>query len=298
MSPTLDLETLVLEHGQHDSPEDGMCLMEAVAFLAGEDFSDAPGCVSGVIRSYCIALNDRWDAEHRQLLKPYIPRVIGTNTGPADEERRRWLAVDWAVHEFAPYWLRRAGLVEHAEAFEALAAIASRDDYQAVVQVVRAGRDAAWAKRSASREALRETVREKVKTELAKRPAGAGAVAGAVAVAVAAAAAGAAAAADAVAAAAADAAAAAAAAAAAGAVAVAVAAAAAAAGAAAVAAADAVAGLSYSAAYNAAYPIFKAAYEEAFAEMGDGIRASSLQLLDRLIEVGKVESGEPAEPAV
>ena len=38
----LDLETLRLESGGHSSPDKGFCVMEAVAFVAGEPFSD-PG---------------------------------------------------------------------------------------------------------------------------------------------------------------------------------------------------------------------------------------------------------------
>jgi hypothetical protein len=44
------MTTPTLSHGSHDRREDGMCLMEAVAFLAGERHSDRgatqrPPCV-------------------------------------------------------------------------------------------------------------------------------------------------------------------------------------------------------------------------------------------------------------
>ena len=38
-----------LAHGAHDSPADGLCAMEAAAWLAGEPHSDHPACVSPVI---------------------------------------------------------------------------------------------------------------------------------------------------------------------------------------------------------------------------------------------------------
>jgi len=37
----MDLETLVLEHGAHESRENGVCLMEAVSWFAGEPHSEA-----------------------------------------------------------------------------------------------------------------------------------------------------------------------------------------------------------------------------------------------------------------
>jgi hypothetical protein len=40
----LDYDTLTLEAGAHEGPEDGMCVMEAVAFMAGEPFSDLFQC--------------------------------------------------------------------------------------------------------------------------------------------------------------------------------------------------------------------------------------------------------------
>ncbi len=39
MTTTFDLDALVLAEGAHDNPDDGMCVMEAVAYIAGEPFS-------------------------------------------------------------------------------------------------------------------------------------------------------------------------------------------------------------------------------------------------------------------
>lgn len=36
MTQHLDLDTLVLESGKHESPKDGFCIMEAVAYFAHE----------------------------------------------------------------------------------------------------------------------------------------------------------------------------------------------------------------------------------------------------------------------
>ena len=49
-----DFGPFTLSSGAHDGPEDGMCVMEMVSFLAGEEWSDTPTCASPVIaHSYC-----------------------------------------------------------------------------------------------------------------------------------------------------------------------------------------------------------------------------------------------------
>ena len=57
-----------LDRGAHDSREDGHCAMETVAWLAGEDHTDAPRCASPVLARYTIRLNDRWTDEQRQAV--------------------------------------------------------------------------------------------------------------------------------------------------------------------------------------------------------------------------------------
>ncbi len=95
--------------------------MEAVAYVAGEPWSDQPRCASTVITSFLISWNDSLDDSDRQMLKPYIPRLVGTRTTAADETARAWMLTDWLARECAPAWLRLAGLTDHAEALEALA---------------------------------------------------------------------------------------------------------------------------------------------------------------------------------
>lgn len=53
----LDLDTLQLAFGGHD-PGDDMCVMEAVAYLAGEPWSDRPECASPVIGAFLRSWND------------------------------------------------------------------------------------------------------------------------------------------------------------------------------------------------------------------------------------------------
>ena len=63
-------------------PGDGrMCLMSLVAFLAGEPHSDSPGCASPLIQTFAVLVNDHMPRAARQRLKPFAPRIIGTNDG-------------------------------------------------------------------------------------------------------------------------------------------------------------------------------------------------------------------------
>ena len=71
-----------LVSGSIGDPGDGrMCLMSLVAFLAGEPHSDSPDCASPVVQAFAVAVNDHMPRAARQRLKPFAPRIIGTNDG-------------------------------------------------------------------------------------------------------------------------------------------------------------------------------------------------------------------------
>jgi hypothetical protein len=158
------LEPLKLGRGSHKPPSNGLvnaCVMEAVAYVAGEPFSDHPECASPVITSFLVSWNDAMDDVDRQMLKPYIVRVVGTRTGKRHEEQRAWMLTDWLARECAPAWMRLAGLTGQAESLESLAPLtsaASAREAQPVLDAARkdsaAARDAAWdAARAAARAA-------------------------------------------------------------------------------------------------------------------------------------------------
>jgi hypothetical protein len=122
------LEPLKLGCGSHSAPSNGLveaCVMEAVAYVAGEPFSDHPECASPVITSFLVSWNDSLNDDDRQMLKPYIPRLVGTRTTKRDEEVRAWMLTDWLARECAPAWMRLAGLTAQAEALESLAPLKS-----------------------------------------------------------------------------------------------------------------------------------------------------------------------------
>ena len=148
----LNLDTLNLATGAHDTAEDGMCLMEAVAHLAGEEHSDRPACVSPVLGDFGRSLNDKLDDELRQSLKPFIPALIGT-AGDGLDETRGYLALDWLIRTYSPAWLDLAGLTGEAQQLRSLRCIADLASACSAGPVVRAAAersrqrrgDVAWA---------------------------------------------------------------------------------------------------------------------------------------------------------
>ena len=119
-----DLKTFRFVRGSHKTREDGLCVMEAVAYLAGEPHSDHPACACPVITALAIWLNDSADDELRQTLLAEMPwRIVGTKAAPEIEERRAYMAVDWSVRVICPSALRRLGLDAEAAALESLAEI-------------------------------------------------------------------------------------------------------------------------------------------------------------------------------
>jgi hypothetical protein len=147
-----------LDTGAHDPTDGKMCVMEAVAYVAGEPWSDHPQCVSPVIAKFLRTWNDDLsDAETRtRLLAPLIPDVIGTRTTDADEETRAWLATDWLVRVYAPAWLDLTpSLASHATALRALPSLTSPEIAVACQSVIEAADSAALASASAARSAAR-----------------------------------------------------------------------------------------------------------------------------------------------
>lgn len=127
-TPTPDLAELEarlarigpLAKGAHPDHND-MCVTEAVAFVAGEPWSDSPACASPVISAFLRAWNDSLDDARRDaLLRPFIPRLIGTAGSADTESRRATMAADWLVRVHTPAWLRLAGLTVHADALAVL----------------------------------------------------------------------------------------------------------------------------------------------------------------------------------
>jgi hypothetical protein len=115
------IESFHLGRGGHSSFAVGACALELVSYVAGEPWSDHPACVCPVLGAFFRAWNDGLpDDERNTILKPFLPRLIGTNGGPALAERRALMAADWLIRVHTPAWLRLAKLDGHADALSAL----------------------------------------------------------------------------------------------------------------------------------------------------------------------------------
>src|SRR4051812_18724135 len=114
--------------------------MEWVSHIAGEHHSDAPVCVSPVLRHFGIALNDRMPDDWRQKLRPYLARMIGTANDGLDQQRL-YLLADWAVRVILPMGLEARGRDAEAQRFRAMPPITNK---QTAADAADAA-DAAWA---------------------------------------------------------------------------------------------------------------------------------------------------------
>ena len=143
----IDLETLTLTVGLHRKRSDGVCVMEAVAWLAGTDHSDRPVCTSPVLGTFMRQWNDDLpsDADRNRLLKPLLPLLIGTNTGAVDDAARSWMVTDWLVRVYVPVWLDLAELTDEAQRMRDLPTVTAASLVAAMSVLTRAAaRAVAW----------------------------------------------------------------------------------------------------------------------------------------------------------
>ncbi len=141
----LDIDKIELQSGAHPAAKDGLCVMEAVAYIAREQHSDHPVCVSPVIAAFLRSWNDALSTDDRQKLKPLIPVVMDTASTPADEDRRSWMCLDWLVRTYTPAWLRLAGLTSHADTLLAFPEIKTAKEARSIRPALDAAGGAARA---------------------------------------------------------------------------------------------------------------------------------------------------------
>ena len=152
VTSTADLSRLAtlppLAKGAHKRDENVACIMEAVAFVAGERWSDHPVCACRVIGEFLRLWNDALpDSERDALLRPLVPMMVGTRSTKAVERRRAMMAVDWLIREHTPAWLRLAGLTRQADALASLPEITDTAQcplLMLMLDAVRKDANAAW----------------------------------------------------------------------------------------------------------------------------------------------------------
>lgn len=139
------LNGISLRRGKHATRNDGVCAMEAAAWMAGEPHSDQPKCVCPTIAAFLRSWNDTLPDEDRdRLLKPLVLVVLGTRSTPEVARRRSLLALDWFVRVFTPAWLALTPSLEpHATALRSLAEIVDDNTASAADPAVQAANSAA-----------------------------------------------------------------------------------------------------------------------------------------------------------
>ena len=170
---SLDVATITLAKGQHETCADGMCLFEAYNQITRREQTDAcPPGVSPVLHIYGMRLNDVLPDDRRQELKRYLPNGTDVLAGTASDGldgRRGWMALDWLIRVYAPAWLDLAGLAGEASALRNLAPVTDSATAEAArlagAAAGDAARAAAWAAagdaaRDAARAAARAAARD------------------------------------------------------------------------------------------------------------------------------------------
>ena len=120
------MRTFRLGKGAHAGGADGGvgCVNEIASQLAGLSWGDSPPCVDPVIQKLSIWYNDTAASDEALNADPWatlLPwRLVGTKSTPEIEQRRAYMAADWAVRFVCPVLLRRAGLNSEAVKLESL----------------------------------------------------------------------------------------------------------------------------------------------------------------------------------
>lgn len=130
-----ELSIFRLSGGSHKNAEDGVCAMEAVAWLEGLPHSDRPKCTCPVIAAYVRNLNDYMSDDDRQQLVPYLPRLVGTVS--KDHERER-----------AEFFLREAAAIcepREGELLGHIKAVRTAKKHEEVCVAINAASSAAYA---------------------------------------------------------------------------------------------------------------------------------------------------------
>lgn len=142
-SMPFELGSIILESGAHNTRADGVCFLEAVSWWSGQDHSYHPQGVSRVLCKAGVGINDELSNEKRQRLKPFIPRLMGTD-GDGKDGARCLLALDWMVRTFAPAWLDAARLPALATQLRHLPEISDFDDVETIRPVTKTVRQACF----------------------------------------------------------------------------------------------------------------------------------------------------------
>ena len=121
-----------LHEGKHDSFDQGHCLMEVVAHLAGEEHSDAPQCACPVLSAFGRRFNDLFkDDESRTRCLAKAASLLVNSKDEGQEAKRAFLLADLAARRWAPVGLEKGGRKDEAQKLRELSPIVDRDSAKA-----------------------------------------------------------------------------------------------------------------------------------------------------------------------
>ena len=152
------LEALTLAQGSHKEKQDAYCVMEAVAYVAGEPWSDAPTCACPVITTFMVTWNDSLPSnkDRDRLLKPLVPLLVDTRSTKAIERVRSYMALDWFVRVHVPTWFDLTpSLKPSGDALRALDELNSAAACRAAMVTIRTAGKQSAAARAAAGDAAR-----------------------------------------------------------------------------------------------------------------------------------------------
>jgi hypothetical protein len=89
-----DLGIFKLQENDHETPGDGLCFMEAVAWMAGEEHSDAPKCACPILGTFGIILNDYMGDDLRDMLNPMVLKMAGTRSKEHELHRLEYIILN------------------------------------------------------------------------------------------------------------------------------------------------------------------------------------------------------------
>jgi hypothetical protein len=130
------LETIELLSGSHSGPAQGMCAMEAVAFLATGEWTDMPPCIPYAVARLSQRCNDgfRNNADRTAWMRARAPYILRAESG-ADADRQRAYVAAEIAREVAVTALRARG--RDTSAIDACATITDGASARAVRDALR-----------------------------------------------------------------------------------------------------------------------------------------------------------------
>ena len=123
------LNILEIDRGDHRDFMAGHCAMETVAWLDGEEHTSSPTCTCKIVAEFVRQLNDaiRQTNTRSDLLRPILPRLIGTVVSDVATKRREYIIIDATVRVFVPILLDDVGAHGYAQQLRDLPEIVDED---------------------------------------------------------------------------------------------------------------------------------------------------------------------------